>query len=135
MYSRMFDVDFKNKVSFKLEDVEVIPMTFKDNIEREIVKDTQGTEEPEGGKNPQFAQNEPSGAHFVAQTANSPTASVKEATTEAIGGNSETPKETSEEERTAPKTGQKRPEMAVFRVDNPLRIAYLKANRPLVRNF
>ena len=86
----MFDVDFKNKVSFKLEDVEVIPMTFKDNIEREIVKDTQSSEEPEGGKDPKIAQNEPSGAHFVAKTANSPTASVKEAVEETTDGNSET---------------------------------------------
>lgn len=110
MYSRMFGEDFKNKVSFKLEDVEVIPMTFKDNIEREIVKDTQSSEEPEGGKNPQFAQNEPSGAHFVAQMGNSSTASVKEATTEATDGNSETQKETSEEERTAAKLAAKEKE-------------------------
>ena len=85
-------------------------MTFKDNIEREIVKDTQSSEEPEGGKNPQFAQNEPSGAHFVAQMGNSSTASVKEATTEATDGNSETQKETSEEERTAAKLAAKEKE-------------------------
>ena len=33
------------------------------------------------------------------------------------------------------KTGQKQPKIAVFRGDNPLRIAYLTATRPLVRNL
>ena len=99
MYSRMFDEDFKNKVSFKLEDVYVIPMTFKDNIEREIVQDEQSTNVPGGEKEPQFAQNEPSGTPFTTQMDNIPTASAKEATIEATAV-SETPKEISEEERT-----------------------------------
>lgn len=97
MYSRMFDEDFKNKVSFKLEDVDVIPMTFKDNIERGIVQDEQSTRVPEGEKKTQFAQNEPSGTPFTTQTDNIPTASVKEAT----DGKKDTQKDMSEEERTA----------------------------------
>lgn len=103
MYSRMFDEDFKNKVSFKLEDIDVIPMTFKDNIERGIVQDEQSTRVSGGEKEPQFAQNEPSGTPFTTQTDSLPAASVKETTAEATDGSIETQKEIYEEERTAAK--------------------------------
>lgn len=38
-------------------------------------------------------------------------------------------------QRTAAKTGQKRPKFAVFRGDNPLRIAYLTVNLTVCPNF
>ena len=32
----MFNEDFKNSVSIKLEDVEILPLPFRENIEREM---------------------------------------------------------------------------------------------------
>lgn len=71
MYSRMFQQDFKNKVSIKLEDVEIMPMKFKDTIEREFVLDT----------------------HIIAQVDNSPTAPENSATMKTTGNSKKLTKE------------------------------------------
>lgn len=47
MFTNMFNEDFKNTVSIKLEDVEVLPMPFRENIEREMVQMTPAPESQE----------------------------------------------------------------------------------------
>ena len=47
MFTNMFNEDFKNSVSIKLEDVEILPMPFRENIEREMVQTTPAPEPQE----------------------------------------------------------------------------------------
>ena len=47
MFTNMFNEDFKNSVSIKLEDVEILPMPFRENIKREMVQTTPAPEPQE----------------------------------------------------------------------------------------
>ena len=47
LFTNMFNEDFKNSVSIKLEDVEILPMPFRENIKREMVQTTPAPESQE----------------------------------------------------------------------------------------
>ena len=47
LFANMFNEDFKNSVSIKLEDVEILPMPFRENIKREMVQTTPAPEPQE----------------------------------------------------------------------------------------
>jgi len=93
MYSRMFDEDLKGRVSFKIDEVEIIQPTFKENIESGPVQNQELTNISTGDGE---TYNKPSGETNTAQMPNTSTASVKVAT----DVNSDSRPEISEDEKT-----------------------------------